>query len=343
MSGIIVSKFVNPYLNLSLGHYFSKQVGVALPQKLLYLCSSHHGVFIGNNQNCWKECDMPKMNQDSVPLVRRDTGGGACYVDQGNRLFSFIEATEKPDTQRYYPILVEALNNLNLNGQTAELQGRNDIAIDQKKISGSAFTFDGKVFRHHGTLLHSVDKTALSRYLTPSKVKLESKGIASVAKRICNLVDINPALTVEELDDALIKAFQRQNPSSQRIVEIDEGNMDQHIADKALFQQIFDRFTSKEFLYNKNPEFTHKFELRFSFGIVELLLSCNKNKITGCEIFSDSLDLRFIDRLRNSLVSKEYSFEGVAQIREELSSGLGPEFQEKIDEFCNALRREFFE
>ena len=223
------------------------------------------------------------------------------------------------------------------------MQGRNDIVINRKKVSGSAFTFDGQVFRHHGTILHSVNKSALGTYLTPSKLKLQSKGLGSVEQRICNLIDIKPDLKIGDLDKALIRAYRGENPSFGQVVEITESNIYQHITDKSLFREIFDRYTSHNFLYNSNPDFTHKFEYRFSFGMIDILLSCSENTISACEVFSDSLDLRLIECIKKVLMFKNYSFEGVEKIREELFVELGKEYQEIIEEFCNYLHGKFFE
>lgn len=329
---VFISKITNPYVNSTLGSYLAKSAGSSVPEKLLFLSSSHHGVFIGKNQNCWKECDMQKMKADNIPFIRRDTGGGACYVDKGNRLFSFIEVNSNPEFKKYYPVIIKALNNLNLN---AQMQGSNDIIVDGKKVSGSAFTFDGQVFKHHGTILHSVDKGKLSTYLTPSKIKLQSKGIDSVSARICNLVDINPNLTQDDLDREIIKSYQ-----GREVVVLDSHNLSNFITNKSLYWNIFDQFTSADYKYNKNPDFTHKIEHRFSFGIVELLLSCSNNKIEKCEIFSDSLDLRFIDQLRKSFVFKDYSFQGIEEIQNELVSVLGDGYKDKSAEFCHYIRGE---
>ena len=40
---------------------------------------------------------------------------------------------------------------------------------------------------HHGTMLLSVNIEALGKYLNPSKLKLESKGVESVKSRVTNL------------------------------------------------------------------------------------------------------------------------------------------------------------
>jgi lipoate---protein ligase len=338
---IIISRFTNPYTNLSIGSYIAKKMISPLVPKLLFLCSSHHGVFIGNNQNLWKECDTEKMKRDGVPLVRRDTGGGACYVDSGNRLFSFFEFNSKPNFKQHFPTLIDALNTLDLQGQTAQMQGSNDIVIGSKKVSGSAFTFDGSVFRHHGTILINVDKNRLSTYLTPSKMKLVSKGITSVSARISNLTDINPGITQEGFDQALIQAFHRAtNSQSHSVTFLDESNFFTVIKNAEYYQAIYDRYTSDEFIYNKNPEFTHKMEHRFSFGIVDISLTCTNNIIVSAEIFSDSLDLQLVEALKHVLFNKSYRGESVDLIEQELNEKLNGS-KEKIEEFCNFLRTQF--
>ena len=55
----------------------------------------------------------------------------------------------------------------------AELKGRNDIVVDGRKISGSAFKHTRDRSLHHGTLLLNLDLEGLARYLTPDKLKLE--------------------------------------------------------------------------------------------------------------------------------------------------------------------------
>ena len=334
---VIESRLQNPFINAALGSYFARKVGTEFPNKILFLSSSHEGVLIGRNQNCWDECDMQKMKEDKVPLLRRETGGGACYVDRGNRLFSFIEATSNPQIKKYYPVVVRALNQLDLKGQTATMQGSNDISIGSKKISGSACSFDGRAFRHHGTVLFNVDKTKLSKYLTPSKIKLESKGITSVKMRICNLVEINSRLTQEQLDAELIKSYESEIGGLKEVLVIDKKNLEIVLRDHRVYEMIYKRLTSDEFRFNANPIFSHRFEHKFSFGNLEVLISCSDNKIVECKIFSDSLDVFFIDQLQKVLLGKEYRMESILPIMDELLEVMGEGYKKGIEEFCKVL------
>jgi lipoate-protein ligase A len=108
-------------------------------------------------------------------------------------------------------VIIEALKQLGVN---AEATGRNDIHVNGKKVSGSAYKLNlgmkdgtGRKSLHHGTMLLDVDKDALSKYLSPNKLKLMSKGVDSVISRVMNLKDIIPDITHEKFCDAMSNAF----------------------------------------------------------------------------------------------------------------------------------------
>ena len=52
--------------------------------------------------------------------------------------------------------------------------GRNDIVVDDRKISGSAYKLLNDRCLHHGTVLLNVDMSALGKVLNPNKAKLQS-------------------------------------------------------------------------------------------------------------------------------------------------------------------------
>lgn len=66
-------------------------------------------------------------------------------------------------------------------GVFVESAGRNDLALEGRKISGSAFEVDLYGLKrhtrvlHHGTVLVDVDLDAMADYLNPSVLKLKSK------------------------------------------------------------------------------------------------------------------------------------------------------------------------
>ena len=79
---------------------------------------------------------------------------------------------------------------------------------------------------HHGTLLANVDMDVMSRVLTPSSLKLQSKGVASVSARVVNLAQLSPLVDHQALTSALIHSFQQNFfCSSSAITCLDEAAM----------------------------------------------------------------------------------------------------------------------
>jgi len=166
-------------------------------------------VVIGRHQNPWVECDLAKMAAAAVPLVRRVSGGGAVYHDPGNTNFTFFGTDATYDLDRQFTVVIMALESL---GISARRNKRNDILVDDRKISGNAFRHTKGRSLHHGTLLVSADLNELTAYLTSPNAAaaitgptaasdarpgptadtrgsaiISSKGIPSVRSRVANL------------------------------------------------------------------------------------------------------------------------------------------------------------
>lgn len=120
------------------------------------------------------------MKKDGVIVSRRKSGGGAVYQDLGNTCFSFFTPYKKDEQYDYRSanneIIIDALVKLGIKG---EVSGRNDLVVDGKKFSGSAYRLAlgnkhgvGRKALHHGTIMFSVDFKALQKYLNPNKKKL---------------------------------------------------------------------------------------------------------------------------------------------------------------------------
>ena len=56
---------------------------------LLFLWQNDNTVFIGRNQNPWKECNIQEMEKDNVNLVRRFSGGGAVYQVRNEKKLNY--------------------------------------------------------------------------------------------------------------------------------------------------------------------------------------------------------------------------------------------------------------
>lgn len=164
-------------------------------------------VVLGKYQNAFEEVNRSYVEENGITVIRRLSGGGTIYTDRGGLQFSYIvpDADSTIDFTAFVNPVTEALRNMGLN---ASADGRNDILVDGKKVSGnSQFKLHGTTI-HHGTLLFDTDLSALVHATTPKAYKITSKSIASVRERVTNIREHLPQdMTLEEFREKLLYAL----------------------------------------------------------------------------------------------------------------------------------------
>lgn len=286
------------WLNLARDGYFlenNKKGDV-----ILYFYVNKNAVIIGRNQNAWKECSIANMEADGVQLVRRHSGGGAVFHDNGNLNFSFITDEKHYDLNRQMRVILNAVSKL---GLKAELSGRNDITVDGKKFSGNAFSLAKGNRSHHGTILVNADLTKLSNYLCVSKEKMRSKGIDSVRARVCNLCELSSGLTVEAMRRLVIESF------------IEEyGAASEYVFDGTALAEVEERrerLASWEWRFGKTPQFDFETDKRFSFGDTQIYFNSRNGVIRETKVYSDCLDTELTTEIENALTGVHFRKEEI--------------------------------
>lgn len=286
------------WLNLARDGYFlenNKKGDV-----ILYFYVNKNAVIIGRNQNAWKECSIANMDADGVQLVRRHSGGGAVFHDNGNLNFSFITDEKHYDLNRQMRVILNAVSKL---GLKAELSGRNDITVDGKKFSGNAFSLAKGNRSHHGTILVNADLTKLSNYLCVSKEKMRSKGIDSVRARVCNLCELSSGLTVEAMRRLVIESF------------IEEyGAASEYVFDGTALAEVEERrerLASWEWRFGKTPQFDFETDKRFSFGDTQVYFNLRDGVIRETKVYSDCLDTELTTEIENALTGVHFRKEEI--------------------------------
>ena len=268
---VLVSQCRDPRWNLAAEeHLIEKR------KPLLFLWRNGPSVILGRNQNPFAECSPELLQKDGVFLVRRKSGGGAVYHDGGNLNITMVCKSCPQALQNNFRFLQKALGSL---GLEAKHSGRNDLEIDGKKISGSAFYEKDGMLCHHCTMLVDVNREAMARYLTPPALKLQAKGIASVRSRVVNLRDLKPELTVELLQKTLIQ----RAGGRECLLSLSEMQQDPDICRKA------QQYSAWDWTYGESPESNLTLEKKFSWGLVTAELLVTDGKIQNCRISTDSL------------------------------------------------------
>ena len=306
MNYLIESNNYNPWRNLAIEKHLADQVRPG--DLLLYLWQNDNTVVIGRNQNAIRECNTHLLEEEGGFLARRTTGGGAVYHDLGNLCFTFIASPERYDLERQMNVIKKACQKF---GVETECSGRNDIVTKEGyKFSGNAFSVTSKCKIQHGTLMVDVNKEKLSRYLTPSKEKMQAKGVKSVKSRVCNLRDLNPEMTVEAMKVALQEAFEEEYGVYQKI--------EQSGFDEAEIQKTYEQYSSWDWRYGKSPECELVRSKRFFWGEVEVQLKLKNLHVDECKVYSDALDVELPERLEKLLMNQRFDMREVHAKEEQI-------------------------
>lgn len=239
-------------------------------------------VMLGRNQLVDNEVDIDYCRQNDVKIFRRKSGGGCIYADEGCIQFSYISRAENVNEAftQYMQRMAAMLQDL---GVKTELSGRNDILVDGRKVSGSAFYgLKGRCVLHN-SLLFDTHLDHLTHSLTPSREKLQSKGVASVSQRVVNVGPYTGLNILEFMDHA------RHRYCGDEALVLTDTDM-QAIA------EIEQTLASDDFVYGNNPKYTEVRKHRFEgVGTIEARIELKNGTIVNINMVGDYFLLGDID------------------------------------------------
>lgn len=197
---------------------------------------------IGRHQDLSREVNLDYCEKHGVGTVRRITGGGAIYLDEGQLGWELVFHRKSlgiaalPDLAR--EICNAAALGLNKLGVDARFRPRNDIEVDGRKISGTGGFFDGDVLIYQGTVLVDMNAQQMVSALHIPESKLAKRELDSAAQRIVTLHELlgDDMPNLETIKRALIDGFSDGLGISAESGEI-TGN-EESLAQRYLIEEI---------------------------------------------------------------------------------------------------------
>ena len=220
-----ISTSHDPYVNLSIEHYLLQRS--APESAVLFLYRNRPSIIIGRNQNPWLEVNLALLKESTdrpeaeppglgvVDLVRRRSGGGTVFHDEGNVNWTIICPSANFTRDKHAEMVVRALRSCG--ADRSRVNERHDIVLDQGshskntnpddthltpytqknidaprplKVSGSAYKLTrGRALHHATCLLSSPNLNVIPHYLhSPAKSFMTARGVESVSSPVANVL-----------------------------------------------------------------------------------------------------------------------------------------------------------
>ena len=173
----------DPWFNLAAEEYLLKEC----TEDVFMLWQSQPSVIVGKHQNTLAEINYNYVKNNNTKVARRLSGGGAVYHDEGNLNFTFIlngKEGRLVNFHRYMEPVLKVLQSLSLD---AYFEGRNNIMINNMKISGNAEHIYKQRVLHHGTLLFDAQLDRLEEALKVESGRYRDKAVQSVRSTVANI------------------------------------------------------------------------------------------------------------------------------------------------------------
>lgn len=150
---------------------------------------------IGRHQALSHEIKVDHARAHGIGLVRRITGGGAIYLDEGQLGWELVFSRKRlplNDLGAYTQAICAAVAaGLSESfGIDARFRPRNDIEVGGRKLCGTGGFFDGDTLIYQGTVLIDVDPARMMACLNVPEAKIKKHDLDRAEQRVVTLKEL---------------------------------------------------------------------------------------------------------------------------------------------------------
>jgi lipoate-protein ligase A len=170
---------VVPYLeSQTIYHAVAHAMDGSTPNTIALVSPDRPYICIGYHQELEKEIDLEYCRSRDLPVLRREVGGGAVYLD-GDQLFvQFIfhrENLPRRVKEMYKLLITPLVETYRMLGIEAYHRPLNDILVGDRKIGGTGIAALGEATVVVGSLMFDFDSETMARALRVSSEKMRDK------------------------------------------------------------------------------------------------------------------------------------------------------------------------
>lgn len=304
----------DPTINLALEEYALRNFEGNQDYLLFYI--NEPSIIIGRYQNTLEEINLNYTRENNIHVVRRISGGGAVYHDFGNLNFSFMTDYEVQNLNNFRKFAEPIIKILNRMGVPAEMKGRNDVVVNDKKISGNAQFSTGKRMFSHGTLLFDSDLSEVKNALNVKMSKIESKGHKSVRSRVANISEfLAEKITIEAFREAILTGLYEEQPQFETY-KLTKEEWD------GVYKLRAEKYNTWEWNFGRSPDFNVHRVKRFPIGEIDIRLMVKRGHIENVKIYGDFFGREPVENIELALTGKQYEYDVVKEALKDFEMNL---------------------
>ncbi len=293
----------DPRMNLAIEEHLLRNLQLVEPLLLFYINTP--SVILGRNQNSVEEIDPDFVRENNIHVVRRLSGGGAVYHDLGNLNFSFITHGRQDlhNFEKFTRPVVQVLQDL---GADAALQGKSDIFVAGKKVSGNAQYAAAERMFSHGTILFDSNLENMLRAINPKQAKIESKAVQSVRSFVTNVREhLSEEMDIAQFRQTLLTGiFGGDDVPTYALTDSDW---------EQIREIAMQRYMTWDWNYGRSPAFNIQKTEKLPVGKIDARIDVDKGRIQAIKIYGDFSGQRDVAELEMRLTGLRYDADAVAE------------------------------
>jgi lipoate---protein ligase len=294
----IQSKTDDIFFNLATEEYLLRNTKV----DYLMLWRSMPVVVVGKHQNALAEINPEFIRKHKINIARRLSGGGAVYQDPGNINFSFICNGEKGKLVDFKKFLKPILGFLESKSIPTHLGDRNDIIVNNFKVSGNAEHVYKERVLHHGTLLYNSELNALKASLSEKSDRFIDNAIQSNRSNVVNIIDyLEHKLTAKDFMQDLFKFLVNYFTGS---IHYEINNQEEN----EIKELVDSKYSKWEWIFGYSPTFLIKTEIILENIEHILQFKIAKGIIVEADIMKFSSNNK-LQLLTKNIIGSRYNYE----------------------------------
>ena len=167
-----------------------------------YLC-------VGAHQDIGAELDIDYCAQRGLPILRRDVGGGAVYLDARQLFYQFVfpRARAPQSPQDIFPFFIAPIVQCcRALGIDAAFNPPNDISVGERRLGGTGAGTIGGATVFVGSFLFNFDRESMANALRVPSAGFRRAYVEALRRYLVTVNELDPALTQADARAALLSS-----------------------------------------------------------------------------------------------------------------------------------------